>query len=45
MKGLEFDHSVILNAEELDARVVCSVTRASKSLTVFSSTRILAPPL
>ena len=38
IKGLEFDHSIVLNADELTAKeLYVALTRGSKSLTVLSS--------
>lgn len=42
IKGLEFDHAIVLNADELDAKeLYVALTRGSKSLTVFSSNPIV----
>jgi DNA helicase-2/ATP-dependent DNA helicase PcrA len=42
IKGLEFDHAVVLNAADHDARnLYVAMTRASRSLTVLSPTRRL----
>ena len=38
IKGLEFDHAIVLNADELDAKdLYVAMTRGSKTLTVLSS--------
>jgi hypothetical protein len=38
VKGLEFDHAVVLNADTLNAKeLYVAMTRGSKSLTVLSS--------
>ena len=42
VKGLEYDHSVVLNADSLNAKhLYVAMTRGSKSLTIISSTRYL----
>jgi superfamily I DNA/RNA helicase len=43
IKGLEFDHSVILNADELDdaENLYVAMTRGSKSLTVLSERQVV----
>jgi len=42
VKGLEYDHAVILNADELNAKdLYVAMTRGSKSLTIISSSRYL----
>ena len=39
IKGLEFDHAIVLNADELDAKnLYVALTRGSKSLTVLTAT-------
>lgn len=44
VKGLEFEHVVLLNADELDREnLYVALTRASKSLTVLSREPILRP--
>lgn len=44
VKGLEFDHSIVLNADELDTKnLYVAMTRGAKSLTVLSSTPIFQP--
>lgn len=44
VKGLEFDHAVVLNPEDLDARnLYVAMTRGAKSLTVFSRRRMITP--
>jgi DNA helicase-2/ATP-dependent DNA helicase PcrA len=45
VKGLEFDHAVVLDAAEHDLRnFYVAVTRASKSLTVLSENPKIRPP-
>ena len=42
IKGLEFDHSIVLNADELSAKeLYVGMTRGSNSLTVLSSNPVL----
>lgn len=42
IKGLEFDHAIVANADDLDAKeLYVAITRGSKSLTVFSSNPII----
>jgi len=42
IKGLEFDHAIVLNADDLDAKeLYVAMTRGSKSLTVLSSRPVL----
>lgn len=42
VKGLEYDHAVVLNAEALDAKdLYVAMTRGSKSLTIISTGRYL----
>lgn len=42
VKGLEYDHAVILNADELDVKeLYVAMTRGSKSLTIIGSSRYL----
>lgn len=42
VKGLEYDHAVVLNADSLNAKhLYVAMTRGSKSLTIISSTRYL----
>jgi len=44
VKGLEFDHAIILNAEDMDLNdLYVALTRGSRSLTVFSSAQTLTP--
>ena len=44
VKGLEFDHAVILNADELDREnLYVAMTRGKKSLTVLSREPVLRP--
>lgn len=44
VKGLEFDHAVILNADELTINdLYVAMTRASHSLTILSKTPVLKP--
>ena len=39
IKGLEFDHVIVLNADELDAKnLYVALTRGSKTLTVLTAT-------
>lgn len=38
IKGLEFDHALVLSADELDARnLYVALTRGSRSLTVLTA--------
>lgn len=44
VKGLEFDHAVILDADAMDAKdLYVALTRAARSLTVFSRTQTITP--
>jgi superfamily I DNA/RNA helicase len=44
VKGLEFDHVIVLNADDLDKKnLYVALTRASRSLTVLSTSPILDP--
>lgn len=44
VKGLEFDHAIVLNADEMNAQnLYVAMTRGSRSLTVVSKTRRVAP--
>jgi len=44
LKGLEAEHAVILNADTMNTRhLYVAISRASKSLTIFSASRILHP--
>lgn len=44
VKGLEFDHVVVLNAEEFDRKnLYVAMTRATRSLTVLSSSPVITP--
>lgn len=44
IKGLEFDHAIILDADQLDAKnLYVAMTRGSRSLTVFSRRPVLYP--
>ena len=44
VKGLEFDHAVVLNADAHDGpNLYIALTRGSKSLTVLSSDRLVRP--
>lgn len=44
IKGLEFDHCIILDADALDTKnLYVAMTRGSRSLTVFSKTAVLSP--
>jgi DNA helicase-2/ATP-dependent DNA helicase PcrA len=44
VKGLEFDHAVVLNPEKYNARnLYVALTRASKSLVVISDSPVLTP--
>ena len=46
LKGLEADHVVILNTEDLDARnLYVAMTRGAKSVTICSSSNILNPSM
>ncbi len=45
VKGLEFDHGIILEAESLSRKeLYVALTRSAKSLTIISSTPVLNPP-
>jgi hypothetical protein len=45
VKGLEFDHAVVLNGAEYDVRnLYVAMTRGSKSLTVLSGSPTMRPP-
>jgi hypothetical protein len=45
VKGLEFDHAIILNAADHDAKnLYVAMTRSSRSLTVLSSTPTIRRP-
>lgn len=42
IKGLEFDHAIVANADELNAKeLYVALTRGSKSLTVFSANPVI----
>jgi superfamily I DNA/RNA helicase len=44
VKGLEFDHAIVLDAESLSRReLYVAITRGAKSLTIISSTPVLNP--
>lgn len=44
VKGLEFDHAVILDGDALDCRnLYVAMTRGAKSLSIVSSSRVLRP--
>lgn len=44
VKGLEFDHTLVLDANSLDRKnLYVALTRASRSLTVFATSPVLAP--
>lgn len=44
VKGLEFDHAIVLNADEMDARnLYVAMTRGSRSLTVVSKAPLVSP--
>jgi hypothetical protein len=44
VKGLEFDHLIVLNADEIDVKNLhVALTRGAKSLTVLSSAPIFKP--
>jgi len=44
VKGLEFDHAIVLDADGMDATdLYVALTRGSRSLTVFSRTRTITP--
>jgi DNA helicase-2/ATP-dependent DNA helicase PcrA len=46
IKGLEFDHAIVLNADSLKPKeLYVAMTRGSKSLTVLSSTPLLECPV
>ena len=46
VKGLEFDHAVVLNADALNAKeLYVAMTRGSMSLTVLSSTPVFLKPM
>lgn len=46
IKGLEFNHCIVVNADELNAKeLYVALTRGSKTLTVFSSTPIVQKEL
>ena len=39
IKGLEFDHAIVLNADELDEKnLYVALTRGSKTLTILTAT-------
>lgn len=45
VKGLEYDHAVVLDADSLDRRqLYVALTRASRSLTILSQEEVLEPP-
>lgn len=44
VKGLEFDHAVVMNPEQMTAReIYVAITRGTKSLAVVSASRIIYP--
>lgn len=44
IKGLEYDHAIILDADKMDKRnLYVAMTRGSRSLTIFSENNILQP--
>jgi hypothetical protein len=44
VKGLEFDHAIILDADSLDRKnLYVAMTRGAKTLTILSSNTVLAP--
>jgi DNA helicase-2/ATP-dependent DNA helicase PcrA len=44
IKGLEFDHAIILDADGMDAKdLYVALTRGAGSLTVFSRSQVIAP--
>lgn len=44
IKGLEFDHAIVLDADSYDSRnLYVALTRGSKSLTVVSRSRVIQP--
>lgn len=46
LKGLEADHAVILDADEMNARhLYVALSRASRSLTIISGTQTIVPKL
>jgi DNA helicase IV len=46
IKGLEFDHAIVANADELDAKeLYVAITRGSKSLTILSAKPVIQKPV
>lgn len=46
IKGLEFDHAIILDADGMDAKdLYVALTRGSRSLTIFSRSQTITPCL
>jgi DNA helicase-2/ATP-dependent DNA helicase PcrA len=46
VKGLEFDHAIVLDADAMDAHdLYVAMTRGARSLTVVSKSRILRPKM
>ncbi|MBO9708092.1 MAG: AAA family ATPase [Caulobacter sp.] len=44
LKGLEAEHAIILDADDMNARhLYVAISRASKSLTLFSSSNVIRP--
>ncbi len=44
IKGLEYDHAIVLGADKLDAKnLYVAITRGTRSLTILSQTRFLKP--
>jgi DNA helicase-2/ATP-dependent DNA helicase PcrA len=44
VKGLEFDHALVLDADSMDAQnLYVAMTRGSRSLTVLSKRPVLCP--
>jgi DNA helicase-2/ATP-dependent DNA helicase PcrA len=44
VKGLEFDHAIVLNADKLDPRnLYVALTRAEKTVTIMSPIDVLTP--
>lgn len=44
VKGLEFDHAVVMYPEDMTAReLYVAITRGSKSLTIVSKSRVIMP--
>jgi len=44
VKGLEFDDTIVLNADELDAKnLYVAITRGARSLSILSASRVVKP--